>query len=166
MKKQKLQTAYFAMGCFWGPQLLFDKTPGVVETRVGYMGGDLKKFPNPSYEQVCSHLTNYAETTEIVFDKSKITFSALMDKFFLNHDPTQKNRQHLDIGNQYRSAIFYTNEKQKKESQNAIKSHQENYKSPIVTELVDASSTKFFVAESYHQKYLKKKGINVPTCHA
>ncbi len=166
MKKQKLQTAYFAMGCFWGPQLLFDKTPGVVETRVGYMGGDLKKFPNPSYEQVCSHLTNYAETTEIVFDKSKITFSALMDKFFLNHNPTTKNRQHFDIGSQYRSAIFYTNEKQKKESKNAIKSKQKDYKSPIVTELVNAKSTKFFPAEEYHQKYLKKRGINVPTCHA
>ena len=114
MKKQKLQTAYFAMGCFWGPQLLFDKTPGVVETRVGYMGGDLKKFPNPSYEQVCSHLTNYAETTEIVFDKSKITFSALMDKFFLNHNPTTKNRQHFDIGSQYRSAIFTRTKSKKK----------------------------------------------------
>lgn len=154
------------MGCFWGPQLLFDKTPGVVETKVGYMGGDLKKFPKPSYKQVCSDSTNYAETTEIIFDSSKITFNALLDKFFLNHNPTTKNRQHFDIGSQYRSAIFYNSQEQKSLSENAIKSRQNNYFSQIVTELNSAKKYKFFPAEEYHQKYLKKRGINAPTCHA
>ena len=162
----KLETAYLAMGCFWGPQLLFDKTPGVVETRVGYMGGNEKLFPSPTYLQVCSHLTNFAETTKIVFDPKKINFDKLLNIFFENHNPTQKNIQHYDIGSQYRSAIFYTNEKQKKESQDAIKSRQKNYDKPIVTEISSSKKFKFFPAEEYHQKYLKKKGITVPTCHA
>ena len=162
----KLETAYFAMGCFWGPQLLFDKTPGVVETRVGYMGGNEKLFPSPTYLQVCSHLTNFAETTKIVFDPKKINFDKLLNIFFENHNPTTKNRQHFDIGSQYRSAIFYVDTSQKTSSKNAIKSRQINYENLIVTEISSAKKFKFFPAEEYHKKYLKKKGITVPMCHA
>ncbi len=162
----KLETTYFAMGCFWGPQLLFDKTPGIISTRVGYMGGNEKLFPSPTYLQVCSHLTNYAETVEIVFDPSKISFNELLKIFFENHNPTQKNRQHYDVGTQYRSAIFYNNINQKKLTSAQIKIRKKNYSSPIVTELISAKKFKFFPAEEYHQKYLAKKGITAPTCHA
>ncbi|PIN88912.1 peptide-methionine (S)-S-oxide reductase [Candidatus Pacearchaeota archaeon CG10_big_fil_rev_8_21_14_0_10_32_14] len=162
---QKTQIAYLAMGCFWGPQLLFDKTPGVASTRVGYMGGNQRSFPHLTYVQVCTHLTNYAETVEVVYDPKKISYSKLLDIFFENHDLTQKNRQHFDIGNQYRSAIFYIDEKQKKEIENSIKSRQKSYQSKIVTKISSAKKSKFFEAEEYHQKYLSKKGITAPTCH-
>ncbi len=88
----KLETTYFAMGCFWGPQLLFDKTPGIISTRVGYMGGNEKLFPSATYLQVCSHLTNYAETVEIVFDPSKISFNELLKIFFENCLGNKSNR--------------------------------------------------------------------------
>ena len=160
------QTAYFAMGCFWGPQLLFDQTPGVISSKAGYMGGNLKKFPNPTYEQVCSHISGYTESIEVVFNPEKITYNALLDLFFLNHNPTTKNRQHFDIGTQYRSEIFYENETQKKAALSSLKKHQKNYKKLIVTKITNTMNTKFFPAEEYHQKYLQKQGIKVPTCHA
>jgi len=164
--KTSLETAYFAMGCFWGPQLLFSKTSGVISTKSGYIGGNQKLFPNSTYEQVCTNLTGYAETIEIKFDPKKIKYTDLLNLFFSNHNPTTKNRQHFDIGTQYRSAIFYLNEKQKKEIQKSLKKHQKNYNEKIVTEIQNSKKFKFFPAEDYHQDYLKKHGINVPTCHA
>ena len=99
------------MGCFWSPQVLFDKLPGVEKTEVGYMGGDEKKYPNPSYDEVCSNITGYAEVIQITFDSKKISYQQLLKVFWENHNPTTMNRQGPDIGSQYRSVIFYHNAK-------------------------------------------------------
>ncbi|MCH7568789.1 MAG: peptide-methionine (S)-S-oxide reductase MsrA [Nanoarchaeota archaeon] len=157
----KTQKATFAMGCFWGPELLFDNAPGVLETTVGFMGGDEKKFPNPSYKQVCYRKTGYAEVTQIIFNPKKITYKELLDIFWKNHNPTSKNRQGFDFGTQYRSAIFYHTEKQKKAAIESKKEKQREFKKPIQTEIKKAAT--FFKAEEYHQKYLEKKGQKV--CH-
>lgn len=147
--------AIFAAGCFWGVQAAFDSTPGVHSTVVGYIGGELE---NPSYERVCKGDTNHAEAVEIKFDEKQISYEQLLDKFFTIHDPTTKNRQGWDIGSQYRSAIFYTDENQKKQALVKIAELNKSgkFKKPIVTEVLPA--TRFYNAEEYHQKYLFKKG--------
>jgi len=143
------QTAYFACGCFWHPEHEFSKFG---ETEVGYMGGDEKKFPNPTYEQVCSDKTGYAETVKIVFEE--VSYDELLDVFWRIHDPTQLNRQGADIGSQYRSAIFYVNAEQKKKAEKSKKKQERKLGKKIVTEIKKAE--KFFKAEDYHQKYLQK----------
>lgn len=105
------ETAILAAGCFWGVQLYFDEVPGVLETEVGYIGGHKD---NPTYEQVCSHTTGHAEVAKIIFNPGKISFKTILKHFFRLHDPTQLNRQGSDVGDQYRSAIFYQNQQQKK----------------------------------------------------
>lgn len=161
MKDRKYEKAYFGAGCFWGIELTFSQLPGVIETAVGYMGGDEKKYPHPTYEQVCSDRTNYAEVVEITFNPSKVSYSQLLDLFWKSHNPTTPNRQGPDVGTQYRSAIFYTNEKQKKEAEVSKQEFQKTLSNPIVTQIVQAKT--FFKAEEYHQQYLKKTGR--ASCH-
>jgi methionine-S-sulfoxide reductase len=153
------QTAIFAAGCFWGVQYYFDQVPGVLETEVGYIGGHVDK---PTYEQVCTHKTGHAEALKIVFDPKKISYKTLLMQFFRMHDPTQLNRQGPDIGDSYRSAIFFENEEQKTQAEKIIKELNESkLEGKIVTTLEPA--TVFWPAEGYHQKYTEKTGMG--TCH-
>lgn len=155
--RTKTQTAIFAAGCFWGVQAVFDQVPGVASTIAGYIGGHTK---NPTYAEVCSGATGHAEAVEIEFNPKKITYEMLLKIFWMNHNPTTINRQGPDIGEQYRSAIFYLNETQKKEALNSLKEHKKDFKKSIVTEIVKAD--KFYPAEDYHQKYYKTHSIS---CH-
>lgn len=145
--------ATFAAGCFWSVQLLFDKTEGVVSTKVGYTGGRMK---NPTYEDVCSDETGHAEAIEIEFDPKKVKYEKLLDIFWANHNPTTLNKQGPDEGTQYRSAIFYHSEEQKTAAEKSKAAIQKKYKEPVVTQIVKASE--FYPAEEYHQKYLEKRG--------
>lgn len=151
--------AIFAAGCFWGVQYYFDQVPGVFETEVGYIGGHTN---NPNYEQVCMHGTGHAEATKIVYDPAKISYETLLKQFFCIHDPTQLNRQGPDVGDQYRSAIFYADEAQKKASQKVIDElNKSEFDGKIVTSLEKAG--KWWPAEDYHQKYTEKTGMGA--CH-
>jgi peptide-methionine (S)-S-oxide reductase len=159
--KSKYKKALFAAGCFWRIEEAFYKTPGVVETIVGYAGGHTE---NPTYAQVSSHTTGHAETVEVTFDPQKISYQDLLEVFWSIHDPTTPNRQGPDIGSNYRSAIFYINDEQKdaalKSKRNLEKSGR--FKKPIVTEIVKAGV--FWPAEDYHQKYfLKHANRSCPT---
>jgi peptide methionine sulfoxide reductase msrA/msrB len=154
----ELQSAYFAGGCFWGVEHYFHNIDGVISTTVGYMGGNKD---NPTYQEVCTGRTGHAETMEVVFDPSKTTYEKLAKLFFEVHDPTQVDRQGPDIGDQYRSAVFYTDEKQKRTVERLIGILKDKgYK--VVTELEKAD--KFWEAEDYHQEYYKKNGKK-PYCH-
>jgi peptide-methionine (S)-S-oxide reductase len=150
-----MDTATFAAGCFWGVEADFQTLPGVVSTRVGYVGGHTE---NPTYEQVCSKNTGHAEAVEIMFDSNMITYEALLSVFWECHDPTTLNRQGPDIGSQYRSAIFTHSQAQwdtailSKEEQN----RSGRFSSPIVTEITAAPV--FYPAEAYHQQYVQKRG--------
>lgn len=159
--KPKLETATLAGGCFWGMEEILRGLPGVKETAVGYTGG---KTQNPKYEDVKTGATGHAESIEIKFDPAKITYRAILDMFFKMHDPTTPNRQGYDVGAQYRSAIFYHGEPQRKEAEAAVKRAQASglWKRAITTEVVPA--VKFWPAEEYHQDYLKKHPGGY-TCH-
>lgn len=158
--KEKQHLADFGGGCFWGVEEVFRTIPGVINTTAGYEGGHVD---NPTYEQVCTHTTGHAETVQIEYDPSKISFNELLEVFFEKHDPTQFNRQGLDIGENYRSVIFYHDEEQKKLAQHKIKQLEQShkYEMPIVTQIVPAKT--FWPAEEYHQQYLHKRNLNV--CH-
>lgn len=148
--------AYFAAGCFWGIEAAFREAKGVKNVFVGYMGGGME---NPSYEDVCTDETGYAETVEVEFDPSETSYEELLDMFWKIHDPTQLNRQGPDVGTQYRSAIFYVDGTQKK---TALESKEKldksgKYKEKIATEISKAG--KFFKAEKYHQRYYEKHNI-------
>lgn len=150
--------AYFAGGCFWGIESLFKQLEGVTDTKVGYMGG---RMENPTYEQVCYSGTGHAEAIEVTYNTDKTNFEKLAKYFFEIHDPTQLNRQGPDIGDQYRSVVFYNNEEEKLITETLINIlKQKGYK--VVTELEQA--TKFWVAEDYHQDYYNKTGKQ-PYCH-
>ena len=150
------EKAIFAAGCFWGIEEKFNSIEGVIETEVGYVGG---KLINPSYEDVCKGDTYHAEAVRIFFEDSELSFDYLLDVFFDIHDPTMLNRKGPDIGTQYRSAIFYQNEFQKLSSENKIKELNRNkFNNNIVTTI--EYSNEFWIAEEYHQKYLKKKRFN------
>lgn len=152
-KPSQTETATFAAGCFWGSEEFFRKIPGVLEAKVGYTGG---KTANPKYDDMHDGHTGHAESVEVKFDPSKVSFITLMDQFYKMHDPTTKDRQGNDEGNQYRSAIFYHGEKQKQEAL-AFKEKVEKsgaWKKPITTEISEAG--KFWDAENYHQDYLQK----------
>ena len=155
------ETAILAGGCFWGMEEIIRKIPGVIKTTVGYSGG---KTQNPTYEDVCTGATGHAESIEVVFDPSKLTYEKLLDYFFRMHDPTTLNRQHNDVGTQYRSAIFYTSEEQKKTAERvkAWWDKSGRFNRPITTEI--AAASKFYSAEDYHQKYLVKHPGGY-TCH-
>ncbi len=151
-------TAIFAGGCFWGVEYYMQQQPGVISTDVGYIGG---KGDNPTYEEVCSHTTGYAEAVRIIFDPSKTTYEKLARMFFEIHDPTELNRQGPDIGDQYRSEIFYLNISQMLTAQKLIGLLKDKgYK--VVTKVIPA--TKFWPAENYHQDYYKNNG-HMPYCH-
>lgn len=158
--KQKTETAIFAAGCFWGVQDYFDQVPGVLETEVGYIGGHVD---NPSYEQVCTHTTGHAEAAKISYDPAKVSYETLLKQFFRIHDPTQLNRQGPDVGDNYRSAVFYLDNEQKTTAQKMINKLDKSgkYKKPLVTTIEKAG--KFWRAEEYHQNYTQKTGIGA--CH-
>ncbi len=153
------ETATLAGGCFWGVEELLRKLPGVVDTTVGYAGGTSK---NPRYEDVKTGRTGHAESLQIVFDPSKISYDAILDDFFRLHDPTTPNRQGNDLGTQYRSAIFYHDDQQREAAQRAVERAQQNWPRPITTQIVPY--TEFWEAEDYHQDYLQRKP-NGYTCH-
>ena len=147
------KTAIFAAGCFWGIEEKFLSTDGVVETEVGYIGG---KMSNPTYQDVCEGNTNHAEAVRVHYNEEKITYDSLLDIFFDIHDPTQLNRQGPDFGTQYRSSIFVLDEFQKMSAQNKINIlNQHKYNGCIVTAIEEAKE--FWLAEEYHQKYIRKK---------
>ena len=153
---QKTEKAIFAAGCFWCTEEAFEKVPGVVSAVSGYTGGTVK---NPSYEQVSSGRTGHAEAVEVTFDPTKVTYEQLLDVFWVNHDPTVTNRQFCDSGTQYRPAIFYLNDEQKRraEASKAKWDKQKPFKQPILTEISKAGP--FYPAEDYHQDYYKKNPL-------
>ena len=154
----KMEKAIFAGGCFWGVEALFQELEGVVDTTVGYTGGHTE---NPTYKAVCGHGTGHAEAVEVAFDPALVSYEALCDYFWRLHDPTTVNRQGPDVGDQYRSAIFYLSPAQKVSAAKAQIEAQSHWEKPIVTEIVPASV--FYPAEEYHQDYFKKnEGVG---CH-
>lgn len=160
-KTVNTEVAYLAGGCFWGMEDLLRKLPGVTGTEVGYMGGETK---NATYNIVKTGTTNHAETVKITFDPAKLTYQDLLLYFFKIHDPTTNNRQGNDIGTQYRSAIFYTSERQKDDAEIVITKVDKSqaWKNPVVTQVLKAGE--FWKAEDYHQDYLQKNPGGY-TCH-
>ena len=144
----------FGAGCFWGVEYNFTKLKGVREVLSGYSGG---KTPNPTYEQVCSNSTEHAEVVMIDYDETQISYEELLDAFWMKHDPTTLNRQGPDVGNQYRSAIFYFDEEQQTLAKESLKNLQKKLERSIVTEITKADT--FWKAEEYHQKYFEKHGL-------
>lgn len=153
-----MQNAIFAAGCFWGVQFYFDQVPGVVRTTAGYTGGHTE---NPTYEQVCAHVTGHAEAVLVEFDPKQVSYEALCRHFFRLHDPTQLNRQGPDVGDNYRSAIFYLNQDQHLTAERVKKALRPEFEKPIVTQIVPAGH--FYEAERYHQKYAERTGHG--QCH-
>lgn len=154
------QVATFAAGCFWGVEHAFAQLPGVVDTTVGYTGGD-PRYPHPGYQQVCTGVTDHAEAVRVEFDPARTTFAALLDAFWKCHDPTTRDRQGSDIGSQYRSAIFYHDDEQRaaaEASRDAVQARLgvQRGARQVVTEIVAAGE--FYRAEDYHQEYFKKNG--------
>lgn len=155
--ENKYKKAAFGAGCFWGVEEKFRCTEGVISTTVGYMGGHTE---DPTYVQVCSGKTGHAETVEVTYDPSEISYEELLNVFWKIHDPTTPNRQGPDIGEQYRSVIFYYDgeqEKTAKDSKEELNKYRV-YGKDIVTEIVPASDFKFYPAEEYHQQYFRKHG--------
>jgi len=150
--------ALFAAGCFWGVQFYFDQINGVTNTLAGYTGGHTN---NPTYEDVCYRDTGHAEAVEVTFDETIVSYETLVKQFLYLHDPTQAGGQGPDIGDQYRSAIYYFTDDQKNIARSVIMSSAQNYSAPIVTELTKA--TEFYPAEDYHQKYAERTGRGM--CH-
>ncbi len=150
-----METAQFAMGCFWGAERVFWRADGVYTTAVGYAGG---YTPNPTYEEVCSGGTGHAEAVLVVYDPAQIAYDALLRLFWENHDPTQGMRQGNDVGTQYRSAIYWTSETQREAALRSRDMYAERLAAagygPITTELAQAGP--FYYAEAYHQQYLAK----------
>jgi methionine-S-sulfoxide reductase len=158
----KTETATLAGGCFWGVEDLIRKLPGVIDTTVGYTGGTVA---NATYEIVKSGRTGHAESIQIVFDPERISYEQILDFFFRLHDPTTKNRQGNDVGTQYRSAIFYHSEEQRRNAERVKARVDQSGKwggRPAVTEIVAA--TPFWPAEDYHQDYLQRSPWGY-TCH-
>ncbi|MBN2892876.1 MAG: bifunctional methionine sulfoxide reductase B/A protein [Bacteroidales bacterium] len=156
--QQKLERAIYAAGCFWGVEYYMQKENGVVSTTVGYIGGTTK---NPTYQEVCSHKTGHVEAVEVYFNPDIISYEKLTKIFFELHDPTQVDRQGPDVGEQYRSEIFYMNDYQKQIAEDLIQQLEaKGFK--VATKLTPA--TEFYPAEDYHQDYYDHKG-SLPYCH-
>jgi len=152
------EKATLAGGCFWCLEAVFDRMKGVESVESGYIGG---RRPNPTYESVCSGSTGHAEAVQITFDPARVTFRDLLEVFFAIHDPTTLNQQGNDFGTQYRSAIFYHSDDQKRTAEEVIGDIAGEFPSPIVTEVVVA--TEFFMGEDYHQEYFARNP-NQPYC--
>ena len=159
MSDQNYKTAMFGAGCFWGVEASYRQVEGVKETAVGYAGGSVD---NPTYKQVCYSGTGHAEVVRVIYDPSKVSYDDLLKVFWENHDPTQLNRQGPDVGDQYRSAIFYYDDDQKAAAMASKQTLDKSgdYKRPIVTQV--ESAPEFWMAEDYHQQYLEKRGLS--TC--
>ena len=155
-----VELATLAGGCFWCTEAIFNKIQGIKSILPGYTGGRIK---NPSYEQVCSGNTGHAEAVQIQFDPKIISFEKILDIFWNTHDPTTLNRQGNDVGTQYRSAIFYHNNRQKEiaEKSKNVLNEKQVYRNPVVTEIT--SFNDFFAAEEYHKNYYEKNS-NEPYC--
>ena len=149
MEKTK---ALLGAGCFWGVEEVFRKIDGVIDTKVGYAGGN---FPNPTYQDVCSGKTEHAEVVMLEFSLKIISYKKILDHYWLCHDPTQFNRQGPNIGTQYRSVIFYFTDEQKDYAEESKKDFQKKLSNKIMTEITKFSS--FHLAEDYHQLYIQKK---------
>jgi len=147
------RSATFAAGCFWGVEASFRALDGALDTRVGYTGGTV---PNPTYEQVCDHGTGHAEAVQVTFDPRRIGYEQLLAAFWRMHDPTTPNRQGWDFGDQYRSAIFVSDEQQRHAAHASLDHEQLSLVRPIVTEITDAGP--FYEAEEYHQRYFERQG--------
>src|SRR6267142_1991553 len=152
----KLEKATFAAGCFWCTEEAFEKVPGVVTAVSGYTGGKVK---NPSYEQVSSGRTGHTEAVQVTYDPAKVSYEKLLETFWLNHDPTVKDRQFCDAGSQYRPEIFYHTEEQKRlaEASKAKWEKDKPFRQPILTPITPAGE--FYPAEDYHQDYYKKNPL-------
>ena len=153
---QNTQKATFAGGCFWCTEEAFEKLPGVTDVVSGYMGG---KSKNPTYEQVSGGRTGHTEVVQVTYDPAKVSYEKLLETFWLNHDPTVKDRQFCDAGSQYRPEIFYHSEEQKRlaEASKAKWEKAKPFRQPIVTPITAASE--FWPAEDYHQDYYKKNPV-------
>jgi peptide-methionine (S)-S-oxide reductase len=154
----KTQIADFGGGCFWCMEAIFERLPGIISVTSGFAGGTTE---NPTYQQVCTETTGHAEVTEIEFDPAKISYDKLLEVFWQAHDPTTLNRQGADVGTSYRSIILYRSEKQKLEAEKSKLEAQQDFKHPIVTEIVPLK--KFYKAEDYHQEYYDNNS-NAPYC--
>ena len=155
------QVATLAGGCFWCLEAVYDQLKGVESVESGYMGGHA---PDPTYEQVCSGSSGHAEVVRVAFDPAVVSYRDLLAVFFTIHDPTQLNRQGNDVGTQYRSAIFYHSEEQKREAEAVVAKLTADrlFRDPIVTEIVPAST--FYMAEDHHQEYFERVGAGNPYC--
>ena len=160
MRQVTLEKATFGAGCFWGVEAAFRTVKGVVSTQVGYSGG---RTPAPTYEQVCSGRTGHAEAVEVTYDPTLVSYDDLLRVFWENHDPTTPNRQGPDVGEQYRSAIFFHTPEQEAAAKASVASleAEKRFRRPIVTQIVPAGP--FHRAEEYHQQYLEKRGQ--ASCH-
>lgn len=147
------ERATFAAGCFWGVEAAFRAVDGVLQTSVGYTGGTTV---SPTYEQVCGHRTGHAEAVEVWFDPAIVSYDDLLEVFWRIHDPTSLNRQGLDVGDQYRSAIFFHTPEQALAAERSRMSEQKHRRRPIVTEIAPAPT--FYRAEEYHQRYFERSG--------
>ncbi len=147
------ETAVFGSGCFWCSEAVFSELVGVTKVEPGYSGGSV---PHPSYEQVCTDRTGHAEVVRVTFDPSAISYRDLLEVFFSTHDPTTVDRQGADVGTQYRSAIFYAGEEQKREAKAIMEelARDKVFRHPIVTQLVPAAT--FYPAEDYHKDYYRR----------
>ncbi len=152
-----MEKATFGAGCFWGVEAAFRRVKGVVQTAVGYAGGDVD---NPTYRDVCNGNTGHAEVVQVQYDPAQVSYDDLLKVFWENHDPTQVNRQGPDIGYQYRTVVFYHNEDQKAKAEASKKQLDDSgeYNRPIATAIEPAPS--FWMAEDYHQQYLEKRGLS------
>jgi peptide-methionine (S)-S-oxide reductase len=150
--------ATFGAGCFWGVEAAFRQLDGVTRTRVGYTGGTLD---NPTYEDVCSHTTGHAEVVEVTYDPERISYDELLKAFWGKHDPTQLNRQGWDVGDQYRSVVFFHDQEQQEAALQSKAREQARLSAPIVTQIEPAET--FYEAEDYHQQYLEKRGRSTCT---
>lgn len=154
----RTEQATFGAGCFWGVQHFFDLLPGVISTRVGYMGG---KIEDPVYKEVCTDTTGHAEVVNVVFDPDVVSYADVVNEFWRIHDPTTLNRQGPDFGSQYRSEIFTYSDEQARIAQESKEAIQHRFSRPIVTKITPAST--FWKGEDYHQKYFEKRGS--ANCH-